>query len=56
MLALSSSEEEGGASVDRDEAVDLPPQFVLFEEMLEVVTRAVAELNIEWPAERVCQE
>ncbi len=53
---LSSSEEEGSASLDRDDAVDLPPQSVLFEELLEVVTRAVATLNIEWPAERTCQE
>ncbi len=49
-LALSSSEDEGGAIVDRDEAVDLPPQSVLIEELLEVVTRAVAKLKIEWPA------
>ncbi len=46
-LALSSSEEEGGASVDRDKAVDLPPQSVLFEELLEVVARVVAKLNID---------
>ncbi len=32
-FALSSSDEEGGASVNRDEAVDLPPQSVLFEEL-----------------------
>ncbi len=56
MLVLSSSEEEGSASVDRDEAVDLPPQSVLFEELLEVMTRAVAKLNIECSAERECQE
>ncbi len=55
-VALSSSEEEGGAIVDRDEAVDLPPQSVLFEELLEVVTRAVDKLNIEWPTESECQE
>ncbi len=36
--------------------MDLPPQSVLFEELLEMVTRAVAKLNIEWPAERECQE
>ncbi len=55
-VALSSSEEEGGAIVDQDEAVDLPPQSVLFEELLEVVTRAVAKLNIEWPTESECRE
>ncbi len=48
------SEDEGGASVDRDKAVDLPPQSVLFEELLEVVTRAVDKLNIEWPERREC--
>ncbi len=51
-FAWASSEEEGSASVDQNEAVDLPPQSVLFEELLEVVTRAVARLNIEWPAEK----
>ncbi len=30
--------------------MDFPPQSVLFEELLEVVTRAVANLNIDWPA------
>ncbi len=52
----SSSEEEGSASVERDEAVCLPPQSVLFEELLEVVTRTVAKLNIEWPADKEHQE
>ncbi len=37
-LVSSSSEEEGSESV---EAVGLPPQSVSFEELLEVVTRAV---------------
>ncbi len=46
--------EEGNASVERDEAVGLPPQSVSFEELLEVVTRAVAKLNIEWPADKEC--
>ncbi len=55
-LVLSCSEEGGDASAERDESVDLPPQSVLFEELLEVVTRAVAELNIDWPAEKECQE
>ncbi len=31
-------------------------QSVLFEELLEVVTRAVAQLNIEWPVGKECQE
>ncbi len=34
----------------------LTPQSVSFEELLEVVTRAVAKLNIEWPADKECQE
>ncbi len=55
-LALSSSADEGGSSVDRDEAVDLTPQYVLFEELLGVVTRAVAKLNIDWPAGKERQE
>ncbi len=42
-LVSSSSEEEGSASVERNEAVGLPPQSVSFEELLEVVTRAVAK-------------
>ncbi len=49
---LSSSEGGESASVGRDEAVDLPPQSVSFEELLEVVTRAVAKLNIEWPTDK----
>ncbi len=56
LLLLSSSEEGGDASAERDESVDLPPQSVLFEELLKVVTRAVAKLNIDWPAEKECQE
>ncbi len=55
-FVLSSSEEGDDASTDRDESVDLPPQSVLFEELLEVVTRAVAKLNIDWPTEKDKQE
>ncbi len=43
-------------STDRDKAVNLPPQSVSFEELLEVVTRAVGKLNIEWPADKEHQE
>ncbi len=43
-------------SADRDKAVDLSPQSVSFEELLEVVTRAVGKLNIEWPADKEHQE
>ncbi len=55
-LVSTSSEEEGSASVERDEAVGLPPQSVSFEEQLEVVTRTVEKLNIEWPADKERQE
>ncbi len=51
MLHLSSSEGEGDEGTDQDESVDVPPQSILFEELLEVVTRAVAKLNINWPTE-----
>lgn len=51
MLHLSSSEGEDDEGTDKNESVDLPPQSVLFEELLEVVTRAVAKLNIDWPTE-----
>ncbi|XP_053090988.1 uncharacterized protein LOC128318536 [Pangasianodon hypophthalmus] len=45
---LSSSEEVDVAGVDEDS----PPQFPQYEELFEVVTRAVAQLNIDWPAEK----
>ncbi|KAL0148119.1 hypothetical protein M9458_056589 [Cirrhinus mrigala] len=46
-LAISSSEEVDAVSVDEAAA----PQFPQYEELLEVVTRAVAKLSIDWPAE-----
>ncbi|KAL0196189.1 hypothetical protein M9458_009761, partial [Cirrhinus mrigala] len=46
-LHLSSSEEVDVETVDEVSA----PQFPQYEELLEVVTRAVAKLNIDWPAE-----
>ncbi|KAL0157250.1 hypothetical protein M9458_048496, partial [Cirrhinus mrigala] len=46
-LHLSSSEEVDVETVDELSA----PQFPQYEELLEVVTRAVAKLNIDWPAE-----
>ncbi len=55
-LVSSSSEEEGSASVEQNEAVGLPPQSVSFEELLEVVTRAVAKSKIEWPGDKEHQE
>ncbi|KAL0199682.1 hypothetical protein M9458_002869, partial [Cirrhinus mrigala] len=46
-LHLSSSEEG-----DLESAVEEPlPQSLQYEELLEVVTRAVSKLNIDWPAE-----
>ncbi len=47
-LLLSSSEEVDVKSVD-DESHPQSPQY---EELMEVVTRAVAKLNISWPAEK----
>ncbi|KAL0200147.1 hypothetical protein M9458_003334, partial [Cirrhinus mrigala] len=45
-LHLSSSEE-----VDLDSTTEEPlPQSLQYEELLEVVTRAVSKLNIDWPA------
>ncbi|KAI2646546.1 Transposon Ty3-G Gag-Pol polyprotein [Labeo rohita] len=46
-LPISSSEEVDVVSVDEAAA----PQFPQYEELLEVVTRAVAKLSIDWPAE-----
>ncbi|KAI2645137.1 Transposon Ty3-G Gag-Pol polyprotein [Labeo rohita] len=46
-LAIFSSEEVDVVSVDEAAA----PQFPQYEELLEVVTRAVAKLSIDWPAE-----
>ncbi|KAL0176406.1 hypothetical protein M9458_028736, partial [Cirrhinus mrigala] len=46
-LRISSSKEVDIESVDEVSA----PQSPQYEELLEVVTRAVAKLNIDWPAE-----
>ncbi len=51
-LRLSSSEEVDVMGIDTDETVDSPPQSIAYEELVEVVTRAVVKLNIEWPAEK----
>ncbi|KAI2654754.1 Transposon Ty3-G Gag-Pol polyprotein [Labeo rohita] len=45
-LRISSSEEV------ESECVEVAPQSPQYEELLEVVTRAVAKLNIDWPAEK----
>lgn len=34
------------------EVEDFPPHTPAYEELMEVVTRAVARLNIDWPAEK----
>ncbi|XDV31836.1 hypothetical protein PO909_002785 [Leuciscus waleckii] len=48
ILQLSSSEELDAVSIDT-ESEDSPPQSHAFEELLDVVTRAVERLSIEWP-------
>lgn len=50
-LRLSSSEEVDVESVDRDS----PPHSPRYEELLEVVTRAVAKLSLDWPAEKTTE-
>ncbi|KAL0175478.1 hypothetical protein M9458_027808, partial [Cirrhinus mrigala] len=49
-LPISSSEEVDVGSVE-----EVAPQFPQYEELLEVVTRAVAKLNIDWPPESVVE-
>ncbi|KAL0152850.1 hypothetical protein M9458_051844, partial [Cirrhinus mrigala] len=50
-LPISSSEEVDVGSVEDV----LAPQFPQYEELLEVVTRAVAKLNIDWPPESLVE-
>ncbi len=47
VLHLSSSKE-----VDVESVKYSPPQSPKYEELLEVVTRVVAKLNIDWPTEK----
>ncbi len=49
-LQLSDSEELDAANARDTE--DSPPQSRAYEELFEVVTRAVEKFNIDWPAER----
>ncbi|CAM4628207.1 unnamed protein product [Leuciscus chuanchicus] len=51
ILQLSSSEELDIVSIDA-ESEDSPPQSHAFEELLDVITRAVERLFIEWPEDR----
>ncbi len=50
MLTLSSSEEVDVLNIKAGETEDSPPHSPTFEELVEVLTRAVAKLNIDWPA------
>ncbi|ROI78118.1 Deleted in malignant brain tumors 1 protein [Anabarilius grahami] len=58
VLNVSSSEELDVKSIDAAESEDTPFHSPAYEELMEVVTRAVAKLNLEWPAEReeVCHK
>ncbi len=49
-LQLSDSEELDAANARDPE--DSPPQSCAYEELVEVVTRAVEKLCIDWPAQR----
>ncbi len=51
-LQLSDSEELDVASANAIYTEDSPPQSHAYEELVEVLTRAVERLNIDWPAER----
>ena len=51
MLELSGSEELDILGIEAGECERSPPHSPAYEELLEVVTRAVAKLNIDWPAE-----
>lgn len=50
MFRLSFSEEVDVENIDK--AGDSHTQSPQYEELLEVVTCAVAKLNLEWPAEK----
>lgn len=52
MLALSSSEDVDVISIKARDLEDLPLLFFGYEDLLEVVNRAVAKLNIEWTTEK----
>lgn len=52
MLELSASEAVDVLSIDTGEFEDSPLHPPVYEELVEVVTRAVAKLNIEWPRKK----
>lgn len=49
---MSSSKEFDVMSLEQDETGDSSPQSIQYEELLEVVVRAVEKLKIDWPDER----
>ncbi len=51
-LQLSDSEELDVLSANAKDTEDSPPKSRAYEELVEVVTRAVERLSIDWPAER----
>ncbi len=51
-LQLSDSEELDLVSANARDTEDSPPQSRAYEELVEVLTRAVEKLSIDWPAER----
>ncbi len=51
-LQLSDSEELDVVSANAIDTEDSPPQSRAYEELVEVVTRVVEKLSIDWPAER----
>lgn len=52
MLCLSSSEEVDVVGIDQDKPEDLPPQSIQYQELLELMTRAVAKFKIESPTKK----
>lgn len=52
VLQLSSYEELNVVSIKTGEDEDSPPHTPVYEELLEVVTHAVARLNVDWPAKK----
>lgn len=52
MLGLSSSEELDILSIEASDLGDSPTQSPQYEELVQIVIRAVAKLNICWPAEK----
>ncbi len=51
-LKLPDSEELDVVNANARDTEDSPPQSPAYEELVEVVTRAVEKLGIDWPAER----